>query len=178
MEFGRWKTQVYLAFESCGNIPVCSVERCRAQGRDWTLEPAHGLTQPDESLSVSSSVLIMVTRAQSESVGEDTTLLSRGSVLSTDQRILLTIGVYYRSHLPSCRLWLGFPYLSLAGFLSELQTCGVSEPLGMQIPSSLVADKELVCKCGRVEPARKRAVCDLALHPLSPQLPRPSHSGG
>lgn len=52
----------------------------------------------------------MATWAQNDSVGEDTTLLSLGGVLSTDQRLLLTLSVYYGSHPLRCRLGVGgFP---------------------------------------------------------------------
>lgn len=64
-------------------------------------------------------------------------------MLGTNQllpSLLLKLSMYYRSHPPSCRSGLGVSYLSLAAFISELQTCGFSEPLGTQIPSGLVAD--------------------------------------
>jgi hypothetical protein len=108
----------------------------------------------------------MITWAQNGSVGEDTTLLSSGGVLSTDQPLLLMLRVYYRPQPPACRLWLGFSYLSLAGFLSQfIDLWGFR---AVRDPDTI----ESGCRLGnwsasvkRERPARKRAMCDLASPP-------------
>lgn len=59
----------------------------------------------------------MVTWAPNDSVGEDTTLLILGGVLSTDQPLLLTLSVDYRAHPPERQPVAGV-FLSLTSWIS------------------------------------------------------------